>query len=72
MRIPNQVAESKEKRNTRITKYRRLKNLLKKSIEISSRCGIKINVSIYHPYYHKLDEHYTSEDFSHDDIQKLK
>ena len=45
--------------NRRVTKYRRLKNLVKKSLEISVRCDLKINVLVYDPSQHKIQEAFT-------------
>lgn len=50
--------------NRRVTKYRRLKNLVKKSLEISVRCDLKINVLVYDPSQHKIQEAFTDGDFS--------
>lgn len=46
------------------TKYKRLKNLVKKSLEISVQCGLKINVLVYDPRFHKVQEVHTNQQVS--------
>ena len=56
----------------RMTKYRRLKNLLKKSMEISLQCNIMINVSVYDLKSHKLQENFTHKGVALDKIQEMR
>ena len=56
----------------RMTKYRRLKNLLKKSMEISLQCNIMINVSVYDLKSHKLQENFTHKGVSLDKINEMR
>lgn len=56
----------------RVTKYRRLKNLLKKCLEISVQCDLKLNVQVYTTKQHKIQEYYSHDDFSLNHIQEMK
>ena len=46
------------------TKFKRLRTILKNSVEIGIQCGISINVMVFDPRLNKLREHYTDKNVS--------
>ena len=50
--------------NLRNTRYKRKKNMIKKSLEISSKCGLDIFIMVYNQKLNRIDEYHTSENFT--------
>ncbi len=53
------------------TKSRRSKNLMKKSYELSVLCGLNVNLIIYDPKRHKMQEYSSNPNFTLEKINEL-
>ena len=42
-----------------VQRYRRMKTIICKAVDTANLCGLKINVLVYDPKFHRLKEHYT-------------
>ena len=44
-----------------VQRYRRLKTITGKAVEIAKLCGLNLNVVVYDPQHHRLKENYTDD-----------
>lgn len=65
------VKETPEQRGKAVRKYRRQKTMIKKMLELAEIRGQKINMIIYDPALHKIEEIYTHKDFNMDGIHQM-
>ena len=42
-----------------VQRYRRLKTIIGKTVEVAELCGLHLNLLVYDPHFHRLKEHYT-------------
>ena len=54
--LGKQILDAKARANC---KYRRIKTLLKNSVQISRSCGIGINIFVFNSNGNKMQENYT-------------
>ena len=54
-----------------VQRYRRVKTIVNKALETADLCGLKLNILVYDPQYHRLKEHYTAPDVKLDCITEL-
>ena len=54
----------KKMTNLRNTRYKRKKNMIKKSLEISSKCGLDIFIMVYNQKLNRIDEYHTNKSFT--------
>lgn len=52
-------------------KYKKVRILIKKAVEVSHQCNLKINVLIYDPSFRKLTENFTDLEVKQDHIDKI-
>ena len=62
------VKETLQQKCTAVRKYRRQKTMIKKMLELAEIRGQKINMIIYDPSLHKMEEIYTHKDFNFESI----
>ena len=61
-----------EKQSTRYqVKYRKLKALMKKSLELSIKCGLNINILVFDPTKNEIQERYTDDSFCLEEVNKM-
>ena len=53
------------------SKYKRLKTLMKKVVEVSQLCELQANLLVYDPKFHKLTENFTTDQMKIDSVQKM-
>ena len=53
-----------------VKKYRRQRTLVKKMLELS-KMGLKINMIIYNPRFHRMEEIWSHEDIKIEDVKQL-
>ena len=58
-------------RNYVVSKYRRQRTLISKMLELSAQCQLKINLFIYDPKFHRMDEIWSHDDFKFDNVNNL-
>ena len=59
--MPNKKkSESQCKANQAMTKYRRLQTLINKTVEMSEKCGVSLNLLVLDKY-NKITEYFTDE-----------
>ena len=68
MRTVKRIESAK---NLRCTKYRRTKNLVKKSVEISTQCEIDIVLIIFDKKYNRFREVHTNRGFTLDTVNQM-
>ena len=51
------------KRNDVVSKYRRQSTLVNKMLELSEQSQLKINLVVYDPKYHRMEEIWSHGDF---------
>ena len=44
-----------------VQRYRRLRTITGKAVEIAKLCGLNLNVVVYDPQHHRLKENYTDD-----------
>jgi len=54
-------ASDRQSANLATTKYRRLKTLIKKTVEISQKCGISLNLLVKDNKFSKITEYHTND-----------
>lgn len=62
------IANSNHLRNT---KYRRTKNLVKKSVEISNQCNLDFVIIIYDPKFNRFKEVHTNRDITFEKVHTM-
>ena len=53
-----------------VKKYRRQRTLVKKMIELS-KLGLKINIILYNPRFHRMEEIWSHGDFRLENVNEL-
>lgn len=53
------------------SKYKRLKTLMKKVVEVSMLCELQANLLVYDPKFHKLTENYTTGHMKIESVQQM-
>ena len=54
-----------------VTKYRRKRTIVKKMLELAKLRNLKINMIIYDPKRHKIEQVFTDDDFSISNINQM-
>ena len=54
-----------------VTKYRRKRTIVKKMLELAKLRNLKINMILYDPKRHKIEQVFTDDDFSLSNINQM-
>ena len=54
-----------------VSKYRRVKTIVNKDVDVGKKLGLKLNVLVYDSNFHRLREHYTAPEIKLEAIHRL-
>lgn len=54
-----------------VQKYRRVKTIVNKAVEVGKILGLKLNVLVYDSHFHRLRENYTAPEIKLEAIHRL-
>ena len=49
-----------------VQKYRRVKTIVNKAVEVGKLLGLKLNILVYDAHFHRFKEHYTAPEIKLD------
>ena len=54
-----------------VQRYRRVKTIVNKAVETADLCGLKLNILVYDPHFHRFKEHYTAPEVKLEALHKI-